>query len=542
MRIRASILAKILFWFFGNLVVITAIAMVLFPARIGVGAYDILEAQTRQRVVTLARLLAASLEKVEASEWSAKLGEMREAYDVDLLLFAPWGEPIAVAEPRPVVPEVVSRRLLEIQFGPRGPRGRGPRADGMAGRMREGSAKDFDAPEAAPSEADGSSADPPRDMEPALEAEGRAPFGYPPPEPGETGRGNPARRGRRAFESGEPYFSMRAGDPPANWAGLVLPLTDMPGRPPHPFKLLIRSRLDADNGLFFDVSPWLYLALTLAVVSVLWWLPLVRHITRPLRSMSEATGQIARGRFDVRVDERRRDEIGSLGASINAMADRLDGYVTGQKRFLGDIAHELGSPIGRAQMALGIVEQRCDPNVRERVVDAMEDLSQLAGLVNELLSFTRAEINPERVRREAVVLRAVIDAIVGRECPPDWERIVDVPDGLTVLADEGLLSRALANVVRNAARYAAPPLEIRARSEDEGVELVVRDHGPGVPEAALPHLFEPFFRPDVSRSSDTGGVGLGLAIVKTCVSACGGDVSAASAHPGFAVRIRLDNA
>ena len=96
------------------------------------------------------------------------------------------------------------------------------------------------------------------------------------------------------------------------------------------------------------------------LVSVLFWLPLVRGITHSISQITRATEQIAAGRFDARVATGRRDELGRLGEAINQMATRLSGFVTGQRRFMGDIAHELCSPIARIQMALGILEHRAD--------------------------------------------------------------------------------------------------------------------------------------------------------------------------------------
>jgi two-component system sensor histidine kinase CpxA len=108
-----------------------------------------------------------------------------------------------------------------------------------------------------------------------------------------------------------------------------------------------------------------------------------------------------------------------------------------------------------------------------------------------------------------------------------------------------LLSRALENIIRNAVRYAAAdgPILITANRDYANVILTVSDVGPGVPEDTLPKLFDPFYRPDNSRTTVTGGTGLGLAIVKSCIKACHGDVSASNRVPtGFIVTITLQAA
>jgi two-component system sensor histidine kinase CpxA len=113
---------------------------------------------------------------------------------------------------------------------------------------------------------------------------------------------------------------------------------------------------------------------------------------------------------------------------------------------------------------------------------------------------------------------------------------------MQVMASAELLTRAVANLLRNAVKYAgkAGPVTVSAKAQDAQVEITVADCGPGVAEEYLDRLFEPFFRPEPSRDSDSGGVGLGLAIVKTCVESCGGTVSARNLRPkGFAVTMVL---
>ena len=123
---------------------------------------------------------------------------------------------------------------------------------------------------------------------------------------------------------------------------------------------------------------------------------------------------------------------------------------------------------------------------------------------------------------------------------------VEIPEVLQVNADPGLLLRALSNLVRNACRYAghAGPVRILAVQEEAGrVRMAVEDCGPGIPAGAMDKIFDPFYRPDLSRDRDTGGFGLGLAIVKTCVESCGGTVACQNRIPtGLRVEILLRNA
>ena len=270
---------------------------------------------------------------------------------------------------------------------------------------------------------------------------------------------------------------------------------------------------------------------------------MVRNITRPLSRMTLATEQIARGRFDVSIHEPRTDEIGRLARAINHMTSRLFAFVKGQRRFLGDVAHELGSPIARIQFGLGALEQRIGGKNRKRVIEVMEDADHMSKLVNELLTFSRADMKSKTVKLESINLLPVVQTAVKREATPTAAIVIRIDPEIRVVASVELLTRAIANLVRNAIRYAADtgPITIGAEKKKNHVEIKIQDNGPGVHGNLLDRLFEPFFRPELSRDIGSGGVGLGLAIVKTCIETCNGNVSAANLDPnGFAVTITLN--
>jgi two-component system sensor histidine kinase CpxA len=318
----------------------------------------------------------------------------------------------------------------------------------------------------------------------------------------------------------------------------------MPPKLPLPADLVISSPTLSAGGLLFNPTPWVIAGISVIVVSTLFWFPLVRGITRSLSQMTAATEKIAEGRFDVRTHVRRQDELGALSGAIDQMAGRLSGLVTGQKRFLGDIAHELCSPIARIQVALGILEQRADDTQKSRLEDLREEVEQMSGLVNELLSFSRASLGKTNLKLQPVAVRAVVEKAAARECGPDSGATVSIaiPENLQAVAEPELLLRAVSNVLRNAVRYAAGvgPIQVSAARENEMIVLRLEDSGPGIPESALPQLFDPFYRVDSSRTRDTGGVGLGLSIVKTCVESCGGTVGCENRQPsGLRVILRL---
>jgi two-component system sensor histidine kinase CpxA len=291
--------------------------------------------------------------------------------------------------------------------------------------------------------------------------------------------------------------------------------------------LLIRCANLAQGGLLLETKPLLIAGAAAVIVSILIWLPFVLALTWQVRRITAATGQVARGNFDVRLPVKRRDELGELASSVNTMAGQLDTFARGQKRFMGDVAHELTSPIARMQTALAILEEfGIDRDPTSYYASLREELDEMSRLVTELLEFSKAAMQRE-IRLGPVSLASLVTDVIHREGGGALVES-DVPDALTANAEPKLLARALGNVVRNAVRYAghAGPILISASARQGHVELVVTDTGPGVPPESLSRLFDAFYRPDAARTREAGGAGLGLAIVKTCVEACGGAVAA----------------
>jgi two-component system sensor histidine kinase CpxA len=168
-----------------------------------------------------------------------------------------------------------------------------------------------------------------------------------------------------------------------------------------------------------------------------------------------------------------------------------------------------------------------------------EDAQELATLVEEILAFSRAANRPPRPQS---VLLEPLAAEVARREGGELAPEIRIPAGLSLVADPTLLGRALGNLVRNARIHAGPAAKIviQAHEDADVVEIQVLDDGPGVAPDELVRLFEPFYRPDRSRSRDTGGSGLGLAIVRSAVETCGGEASASiPANGGFAVTLRF---
>jgi two-component system sensor histidine kinase CpxA len=500
MKIKFPLYAKIVFWFFLNLIFLGAVFLVVAHGQFRFGLDSLIAGPAGERMEAVTKLLTGELRERPQADWNGVLERYSEANHVKFFLFHN-GEELAgapVTIPAEVRARLSERRLMNPpRMGP-GPDHGPPDETGRPPKMND--------------------------------------FG-PPPDEREHRHGGP-------MDGPSPKFMVHASSPSQYWvlAPVALPGIDQGPRPSMAVLAAVSDSLSG-GGLFFDLTSWVMAGIAVVVVSALFWFPLVRGITRSISRMTRATEQIAEGRFEVRAQVRRRDELGSLSEAIDRMAGRLSGFVAGQKRFLGDIAHELCSPIARIQVALGILEQRADEKQKMYLADLREEVQEMTKLVDELLMFSKASMGGANIKVRTVPLRAVVEKAAARESGLGGVEIkFDVPETLQVMAEPELLQRAVGNILRNAIRYAgqAGPIVISSVASGGNVDLIIDDNGPGIPESAIAQVFDPFYRVDTSRDRETGGVGLGLSIVKTCVESCGGTVRCENRQPhGLRVVVRL---
>lgn len=507
---RFPLYTRIILWFFLNLLLVAAGLYLFFRFQFQVGLDSLLMGQAGERVRAVSQVITGELNASPSTAWTNVLQRFSRAYNTRFSLFGTDGRQIAgepIVLPATVLAKVTQKGESSAQAGRGFRQGRGTGRGPPPGRgpywLRESITNT-----AAPGWGRTSSSD-------------------------------------VSYADSNPQFAMQTSDPTRYWAGMPLTFDNPDHRRSGPAMLLAMSPSLHGSGLFLDFRPWAVVGLSVLLFSMLFWFPLVRSISRSISRLTQATEQIAEGQFDIAIPIKRRDELGRLGQGINRMAARLASYVTGQKRFLGDIAHELCSPIARIQVALGILEQRADEKQKAYVADVREEVEQMSGLVNELLAFSKAGLQPKEIKLQPVSLVAIVRRVLERESLEKPSVEVSIDESFRVMAEPELLTRAVANVVRNARRYAGTsgPISITAAAQDNRVSLSIADTGPGVPPDALDHLFDPFFRVEPSRSRTTGGVGLGLAIVKTCVEACQGTVRASHHHPhGLQIDFSLRNA
>lgn len=512
MKVSYPLSLKVSVWLMLNLLLLAALGLGFFIVQGGLGWNALVAGPSGARAQAKANIIAAEVGAAAQANRNAVLERFNAAYGAEFYLFRGFDGQVAgtaVELPPGVQSRIDSwRQLFRMPFGAPGSRGsRG----GFVPRDRTERETSENAPRR-PAPDDTVKREPP------------------PPEPPEV---------VRERESGR--FIVRVDAPGRFWIGMrVLFASAATGRPT---PALLVARVDSFWGLlhFLDLQSWVLAGTVVLLLSVLFWLPLVRGITRSIGQLTAATEQIAEGRFDTRVETSRRDELGKLGDSVNKMATRLDAHMNGQKRFLGDVAHELCSPLARLQMATGILGDQAPKHLQETVADVREEVQQMSTLVNELLAFTKAGLRSRDIVTQPIELAPLVTEVLARE-DPAGRLTMSVPAGLKVVAEPGLFARALGNLVRNALRYAgdAGPISVNAIQDRGLICIAVEDQGPGVPAADLDRLGEPFFRPELARTRESGGVGLGLAIVRSSIAACGGEVRFSNRTPhGFRAEIRL---
>jgi signal transduction histidine kinase len=261
----------------------------------------------------------------------------------------------------------------------------------------------------------------------------------------------------------------------------------------------------------------------------------VRRVTRPVKTLTEAAEQIAATRdLTLRITAESSDELGRLGDAFNTMLDALERSLNAQRQLVTDASHELRTPLASLRTNVEVLNdvERLSPEKRAAVLSGIvTQLDELTGLVADVVELARGEAPPsahEEVVFDELVARGVERA--QRHWPTVTFSLQTAP--VTVRGTPGRLDRAVANMLDNAGKFSPPGAAVDVELEQSG-RLSVADRGPGVPDAALPHVFDRFFRADEARAMP--GSGLGLAIVAQVVEGHGGAISLANRPGGGAI-------
>jgi len=285
-----------------------------------------------------------------------------------------------------------------------------------------------------------------------------------------------------------------------------------------------------------------YYFLVIGTTAVLVWLAFI-GVVSPIRRIATSIGQFGQGDLTVRIRNKRRDEIGQLASTFDQMADRLERLIVSERRLLGDISHELRSPLARLKFAVKLARTSQD---NKAALDRIErDVDRITSLVADIVEITFIEGDPAVQDMRPVLLGDVVDEVV-RDCALEAqvrECTINLGGRIAceVIGSRELLRRAIENVLRNGIRYSPKNSEIQLSASENAREAVmtVRDFGPGVPENAIARIFDPFFRVEDARDAGSGGTGMGLSIAKRAVQLHHGTIAAENASPGLRVRITI---
>ena len=310
------------------------------------------------------------------------------------------------------------------------------------------------------------------------------------------------------------------------------------------YTLYVTPRMQAENlavQALIQMAPWLLLVL--AAFSLLCALAYSRYITRPIVRISGIAEKMAELDFHWECGEQRRDEIGKLGRSLDRLSQRLSaalheletancalrGEVEREREldrqrmaFFSAASHELKTPVTilKGQLS-GMLEGVGVYRDRDKyLLRSLQVTGRMEGLVREMLEITRMEAGTASIRQEPVDLSGLVRrqlALDGALPEQRGQKVTAaLAPGITVCGDAPLLSKAVGNLLSNAALYAPEGAEIRVWCGllDRCPALTVENTGARISEEALPHLFEAFYREEGSRSRRTGGSGLGLYLVK----------------------------
>jgi signal transduction histidine kinase len=256
-----------------------------------------------------------------------------------------------------------------------------------------------------------------------------------------------------------------------------------------------------------------------------------RRISQPLLHLAKSAERLGRGEELEMLREEGPADIRSTVAAFNRMQIRLRRFLQDRTRMLAAIGHDLRTPITSLRLRTEFI---ADADTREKFNSTLDEMQ---GIAEAALSLTQSEAISEVTR--VVDLNALIESLCDDLVDLGWNVEFQRDGRLAYPCRPASLRRALRNVIENAVRY-GERANVQLHSSAEGVEILVKDDGPGIPEADRERVFDPFVRLEASRNRDTGGVGLGLSIARSIVRHHGGDIVLSQrAAAGLSVHIRL---
>lgn len=298
----------------------------------------------------------------------------------------------------------------------------------------------------------------------------------------------------------------------------------------------VRVRADANRVLTFDLFPTeaeraaerRYALISLfgsCFVMLVVYLAL-RWFLRPIGWLTKGAASVRDGALDCRVPEKSSGELRALTETFNQMVARLESMVEGQQQLLLGVSHELRTPLTRLKLRLEMMDSATEPTA------FCGDIRQMESMITSLLDAARMRFATESLRKRRIDMVALLSDVAqgyGEQHPGVKLALSADKAWLEVDPDQMLL--LLSTLLDNAIKYSredSNPIELSLGIEDNSVVIAISDSGIGIPEEALKHLFEPFYRVDESRTRQTGGYGLGLYLCHAVAEAHGAEIKVTS--------------
>ncbi|MFC7977541.1 ATP-binding protein [Streptomyces cinereoruber] len=298
------------------------------------------------------------------------------------------------------------------------------------------------------------------------------------------------------------------------------------------FKSLAAEKADL-NSLAWSLG----IATALAVAgSVLLAQVAATTVLRPVHRLGEAARQLGEGKLDTRLRVTGEDELADLSRTFNGAAESLQKKVAdmsareeSSRRFVADMSHELRTPLTALTAVTEVLEDEqdaLDPMIAPAVALVVSETRRLNDLVENLMEVTRFDAGTARLVLDDVDIADQITACVDARAWLDAVEL-DAERGIVVPLDPRRLDVILANLIGNALKHGGSPVRVSVRTEDGELVIAVRDHGPGIPEEVLPHVFDRFYKASASRPrSDGSGLGLSIAMENALIH--GGSITASN--------------
>lgn len=275
------------------------------------------------------------------------------------------------------------------------------------------------------------------------------------------------------------------------------------------------SQEEARKGLFIRFVVF-------SIVILLGAYLIIRWILRPLKWLTKGVEQITKGNLEHQVPVKRRDELTELSEAFNAMTQQIKKMLYAKERLMLDVSHELRSPLTRLKVALEFLPEG---TAKESL---KEDVVIMETMITEILETARLRDGYAKLNLEEIDLVSLVKSVLAGFAGslPDVEA-GEMPASLPVVVDPELCRTVLKNIISNAIKYSGSDkamVSVSLFSKSSFAVIQVRDRGMGIPEEDLPHIFEPFYRVEKSRSQTIKGYGLGLNLCKTIVEAHKGKI------------------